>query len=230
MPEQSAEPAPAVAPANSQLDIEFAPGLFLDIVRPAADYGIRPDAIGLWGSSAGGHLAALAGLLGPVATLDGEQPSPVGAGVQAVMDGYGAADLLAPDQDNPPTAGLLGGAPAEHTDLAIQASPARQVGNEAPPFLIMHGAADPLVPATQSIALYDALAAIGADVTLYLIEGFGHGFLNSAGLNKVPGGWTPAGSSQSPPLTPRCRAPAPTALGRRHLHRFWSSRSSSRLC
>ena len=62
------------------------------------------------------------------------------------------------------------------------------VGAAAPPVLIMHGAADPLVPATQSIALYDALAARGADATLYLIEGFGHGFLNPAGLNEVPGG------------------------------------------
>ena len=52
----------------------------------------------------------------------------------------------------------------------------------------MHGAADPLVPASQSIALYEALAASGADATLYLIEGFGHGFLNPAGLNEVPGG------------------------------------------
>lgn len=154
----------------------------------ADDYGIRPDAIGLWGSSAGGHLAALAGLLGSVPTLDGEEPSPIDAGVQAVMDGYGAGDLLAADQDNPPTHGLLGGTPAERTDLAIRASPARQPVSDAPPFLIMHGAADPLVPASQSIALYDALAAGGADATLYLIEGFGHGFLNPAGVNEVPGG------------------------------------------
>lgn len=241
----------------AHLGIEFAPGLFLDIVRPAApgrlpaiiwlhggawrmgdrswrpdlerffatsgfvmvsidytlsgdapfprplfdvraairwvrahadDYGIQPDAIGLWGSSAGGHLAALAGVLGTVPTLDGEQPNPVGADVQAVMDGYGAADLLAPDQENPPTAGLLGGAPTEQTELAIRASPARQSVSGAPPFLIMHGAADPLVPAGQSVALYDALVAGGADATLYLIEGFGHGFLNPAGVNEVPGG------------------------------------------
>ncbi|MGY4858235.1 alpha/beta hydrolase fold domain-containing protein [Cryobacterium sp. AP23] len=242
---------------TAHLDLEFAPGLVLDIVRPAAagrlpaiiwlhggawrmgdrtwrpdferffagsgfvmvsidytlsgtapfpqplfdvraairwlrthadEYGIQSDAIGLWGSSAGGHLAALAGLLGAVPTLGGEQPSTVDAGVQAVMDGYGAADLLAADQDNPPTAGLLGGAPAEHMERAVQASPARQRVSDAPPFLIMHGAADPLVPASQSIALYDALVAGGADATLYLIEGFGHGFLNPAGVNEVPGG------------------------------------------
>lgn len=155
----------------------------------AEEYGIRPDAIGLWGSSAGGHLAALAGLLSGVATLDGETPSATDAGVQAVMDGYGAGDLLAPDQDNPPTAGLLGGSPTDRPELAALASPARQpVTVATPPFLIMHGAADDLVPATQSVALYDALSAGGAEVTLYLIEGFGHGFLNPTGLEEVAPG------------------------------------------
>ena len=159
----------------------------------AAEFGIRPDAIGLWGSSAGGHLAALAGLHGGVAVLDGEVPvatsdSVTSAAVQAVMDGYGAADLLAPDQDNPPTAGLLGGAPSDRIELATQASPARTPVNDAPPFLIMHGAADDLVPASQSVALYESLAAAGADATLYLIDGFGHGFLNPAGLDEVAPG------------------------------------------
>ena len=159
-------------------------------VREHADeYGIRADALGIWGSSAGGHLAALAGLLGSVPTLGGETISATEASVQAVVDGYGAGDLLAPDADNPPTHGLLGGLPADRVKLATQASPARQVvASDVPPFLILHGAADDLVPATQSVALYDALAAGGADATLYLIEGFGHGFLNPAGLDEVAPG------------------------------------------
>ena len=159
-------------------------------VREHADeFGILPDAIGIWGSSAGGHLAALAGLLGSVRTLQGEAVSATDASVQAVMDGYGAADLLTADQDNPPTRGLLGGDPADLVELATAASPARQaVAAGAPPFLIMHGGADDLVPASQSIALYDALAAGGADAALYLIEGFGHGFLNPAGLEEVAPG------------------------------------------
>lgn len=155
----------------------------------ADDYGIRADALGIWGSSAGGHLAALAGLLGSVPALDGEDAGDTDASVQAVVDGYGAGDLLAPDADNPPTRGLLGGAPADRAELATQASPARQaVASDVPPFLILHGAADDLVPASQSIALYDALAAAGADATLYLIEDFGHGFLNPAGLDEVAPG------------------------------------------
>ncbi|WP_083365300.1 alpha/beta hydrolase [Microterricola viridarii] len=158
-------------------------------VRENAEaYGILADSIGLWGSSAGGHLAALAGLHGGAPAIFGEPEGAGSAAVQAVMDGYGAGDLLAPDQDNPPTAGLLGGSPGERRELATLASPARTAVTGAPPFLIMHGAADDLVPASQSIALYKALAAGGTDATLYLIDGFGHGFLNPAGLDEVAPG------------------------------------------
>ena len=142
----------------------------------AGDLGFDPQAIGLWGSSAGGHLAALAALVADESTA-----------VQAVVDGYGVADLTAPDQDVPPTVGLLGGPIAERLELAVAASPAHHVTASAPPFLIMHGAADPLVPATQSITLFEALADAGADATLYLIEGFGHGFLNPVGGEELAG-------------------------------------------
>ncbi|MEF2979003.1 alpha/beta hydrolase [Subtercola sp. YIM 133946] len=165
----------------------------------ADDYGFDGDAIGLWGSSAGGHLGALAGVLGGVATLPGETPSGTSAAVQAVVDGYGAGDLLAPDQSVPPTEGLLGGPVAEHEELAVAASPARQARDDAPPFLIMHGAADPLVPASQSVALFEALAAQGVPATLYVIEGFGHGFFNPAGSNELAGPPIDAGRLEAEP-------------------------------
>ncbi|WP_104475074.1 alpha/beta hydrolase [Microterricola pindariensis] len=166
----------------------------------ASEHGILADSIGLWGSSAGGHLAALAGLHGGARAILGEPEGAGSAAVQAVMDGYGAGDLLAPDQDNPPTAGLLGGSPGERRELATLASPARTDVASAPPFLIMHGAADDLVPASQSIALYEALAAGGTDATLYLIDGFGHGFLNPAGLDEVaPGPRLDSGRLESDP-------------------------------
>lgn len=153
----------AVFPA--QLDDVFAALRWLR--ANAAEYGYDPTRVGLFGSSAGSHLAALAAV-----TASEEER------VQAVVDAYGPADLLAADQDVAPTRALLGGPPQENAALAEQASPARQVGDIAPPFLILHGTADPLVPASQSVALHDALVARGHDSTLYLIDGFGHGFLN----------------------------------------------------
>ncbi|RZL84270.1 MAG: alpha/beta hydrolase [Rhodococcus sp. (in: high G+C Gram-positive bacteria)] len=170
------------------------PGQLFDVRRAvrwlrahAADHGIDPDRIGVWGSSAGGHLAALTGVHSATTRLPGEEPATVDSAVQAVVDGYGPADLpgladlsaeRTPGEDNSPEASLLGGAIRDRLDAARSASPALQVGAGAPPFLIMHGLADNLVPSGQSVVLYDALVAHGNDAVLYLIEGFGHGFFN----------------------------------------------------
>ncbi|MFC9838569.1 alpha/beta hydrolase fold domain-containing protein [Rhodococcus sp. NPDC127530] len=167
------------------------PGQLFDVRRAvrwlranAADHGIDPDRIGVWGSSAGGHLAALTGVHSATTRLPGEEPTTVASSVQAVVDGYGPADLpglvdlcakRTPGEDASPEASLLGGAIRDRLDAARSASPALQVAPGAPPFLVMHGLGDNLVPFTQSVALFDALVAHGNDAILYLIEGFGTG-------------------------------------------------------
>lgn len=61
---------------------------------------------------------------------------------------------------------------------AVDASPVHQNAAQAPPFLIMHGTGDRMVPPEQSAALHTHLVQAGRQSTLVLIEGFGHGFLN----------------------------------------------------
>ncbi|MWV51380.1 alpha/beta hydrolase fold domain-containing protein (plasmid) [Rathayibacter sp. VKM Ac-2803] len=168
----------SAAPHPAQLlDVRAA----LRFLRERADeYGIDPARIGLWGSSAGGHLAALAGLTGDIDQYAAGEPSG-DTSVQAVIDGYGPADLAGLSADAPadaPELQLLGGPVGEHLEAALDASPARRAHQGAPPILILHGDADLLVPAEHSERLYDALAEAGSDAALYLIDGFGHGFLN----------------------------------------------------
>ncbi|WP_304455381.1 alpha/beta hydrolase [Nocardiopsis sp. YSL2] len=158
----------------------------------ANECGLDPGAIGVWGGSAGGHLAALAALTGHIGALADEVDTEGDASVQAVVASYPPVDLAAvvaeahagrPDADaaSSPEGRLLGGAPAELPDTARYACPPTWVHAGAPPFQLSHGTADALVPHTQSELLHEALAAAGASSELYLLDDYGHGFLNEEG-------------------------------------------------
>lgn len=140
----------------------------LDWVRAhGAEHGIDATRIIVWGESAGGHLAALAG-------LDRQQ------GVRGAVCWYAPTDLLAfpkpgPDDERPTREeSLVGGPVDEHVELATAASPARQAHADAPPFHIAHGADDEWVPPAQSELLADALRAAGAEVELTIVPGATH--------------------------------------------------------
>jgi len=143
----------------------------------AAGHGLDSERVAAWGGSAGGHLAALMG------TLDGEAAERV----QAVVDWYGPSDLLTMPPNvitasNPREkaaqangALLLGGVVVELPERAKSASALHQVTPDDPPFLILHGDADPQVPLEQSERLHARLRAAGVPSTLKVLPGAGHG-------------------------------------------------------
>ena len=149
-----------------------------------AELGLDASRLVLMGESAGAHLAALAGLTGGGEDFGTADFPGVSDTVSGVVDLYGPADLLAmpgaapePGQnpyDNPSVPLFLGGYPSQCPDRARQASPLTHVSPAAPPFLIFHGTADPVVPAAQSERLYQALTAAGVPAELCLVEGAGH--------------------------------------------------------
>lgn len=152
-------------------------------LRAHADrYALDPDRIVVWGESAGGHLAALLGTTGDVASLDVGEHLDQSSRVNAVIDFYGNVDLVADATANPPIgtarsphSQLLGGPVLERRELAQQANPVAYVSSDDPPFLVVHGDADRNVPHAQSVLLVDALRAAGVPVTFHSVAGGGHG-------------------------------------------------------
>lgn len=152
----------------------------------AKEYHIDPERVGVWGSSAGAHLAAL------VATTAGD-PAREGAvggnekassAVKCVVDFYGPSDFVNIEahaaaagitRDPTKISVLLGGSPAQKPELAIAASPVRLVSKSTPPFLILHGGADKTVPLAQSEELAETLKKAGVEVKLTVVPGAAHG-------------------------------------------------------
>ncbi len=150
----------------------------------ATKYHLDPNRIGVAGASPGGHLVALLGTTGDVKTLDGTGGSPdQSSKVQAVCDLFGPVDFvkMLPDglpaelEPETPLSKLLGGPVLEDIARAGRASPLTYLTANDPPFLILHGDRDPLVPFAQSQMLYDALKKAGVDATLIKVKDAGHG-------------------------------------------------------
>ena len=148
----------------------------------AKDLGIDAERVGVYGGSAGGHLAACLGLMDARASED-PALARYGTSVRCVVDEFGPVDLVAMMScaSAPLVEGFLGVPLAGNEDQYGRASPLRHVRPGAPPFLIQHGSLDDgsfpgSVPRAQSESLHRALQAVGTESTLMIFEGAGHGF------------------------------------------------------
>ena len=167
----------AVWPAQ----LDDARSAFLYLAEHADELGIDHTRIGAWGSSAGGHIAAMLALAGVVP-------------VHAVAAWFTPSDLVSlsaearpagapwppairrPDSNERPAEAALVGADSIYSgrSLLADASPISHVNSSAPPFLLVHGDRDPVVPHSQSQRLHDALVNCGARSTLLIVGGATH--------------------------------------------------------
>ncbi len=133
----------------------------------AKAYQLDADKIGAVGESAGGHLVALLGTSSEIPELEGLELGNEGfsSRVQAVVDLFGPIDFLpngelSGDEINKLETKLLGQPLYKRPDLVRKANPITYISSDDPPFLIMHGTHDRLVPPQQSKEFYDALVPI----------------------------------------------------------------------
>ena len=152
-------------------------------VREHADqYGVDPDFIVVTGGSAGAHLAALVGL-----TADDKSYQPgfedADTSVAAVVAFYGIYDLT--DRRTPLSRAFRRGIERwvfhvkaqDDPDVFVRASPIERVRPDAPPFFVVHGAADTVAPFEGARAFVDALREVSqAPVHFLEIPGAGHAF------------------------------------------------------
>ena len=113
------------------------------MVRNAAKFKIDTSRIGVWGYSAGGHLAAL---LGTTNNL-----------VRAVVAGGAPCDFSPIRPDNQFLSYWLGGTPREMPETYKKASPTSFISEDDPPFFFYHGQTDFLVPISQPKRMIEGL-------------------------------------------------------------------------
>lgn len=140
----------------------------------AAEWGLRPDRIGMIGGSAGAHVAASAG------TLFAADEGRTGAALDQVS---GRPDFLIlvfpvitmqdPHAHGPSRRSLLGGSPS--AEARSRWSVDEQVSARTPPTFLVHSAEDKVAVVENSLLFYAAMRRAGAPIELHLFPHGPHG-------------------------------------------------------
>lgn len=154
-------------------------------LRANADrYNLDADHIGVFGVSAGGHLALLLATTGGSPKLEGDVGGNLNysSRVQCACAWYPPTDLNHIFTDpkerrssRTVVARLIGGPVEQNVAKADFASPITYVDKNCAPVFLMHGGADELVPPSQSESFYNAVTNAGVEAELVIIPNKGHG-------------------------------------------------------
>jgi len=164
----------ATAPAA----VEDVRAAMLYVVKHAKELNINPKKIVVAGSSAGAHLALMAGLLQNDNRFDGAYKKVKKYTIVAIIDRSGITDVwdwAYGKNLTSPSAKLWLGDKKDDEAFARTVSPIYYVKKTSPPTYIVHGDADPVVPYQQAIALKAKFDEVGAVSQFKSVPGGKHG-------------------------------------------------------
>jgi acetyl esterase/lipase len=148
----------------------------------AKSYHLDRDKFIAVGPSAGGTLVTILGTSGDVPELEGAEWGSRGysSRVQGVVAYYPSSDLKlmsfgANAKPNNISQQLLGCHQLVCSKKADSANAITYITPDDPPFYIMHGTSDSIVPHSESSLMYDALLANGVETTFISLPGYTHG-------------------------------------------------------
>lgn len=148
----------------------------------AAKYRIDPTRVGIWGGSAGGHLAAITALTCHDTSLDPAAAKDVCATAAVIW--YGAFDFVSLRATKGVGgerlgASLLGCVDICTSEQLARVSPASYVDAKDPSFLLIHGTDDKVLPVVQTHEFEALLKAAGVPVQAIYIPGVDHSFIGT---------------------------------------------------
>lgn len=162
------------------IELEDAQRAIRTVRANAAEYGIASDHIGMWGSSAGGHLAATSGTKYDTGNTTSTDPiEQQGSRPDFLILAYPVISLEVPYMHSGSKKYLLGDDP--DPTLVHSLSAETQVTKQTPPTFLFATTDDGTVPVMNSVLFYEALVKAGVPVEMHLFQHGGHG----AGLAKA---------------------------------------------
>jgi acetyl esterase/lipase len=165
-------------PANFPAMIQDVKCAVRSLRANAGQYNLDPNRIGAVGVSAGGHLVALLGTTDQSAEWDVGEYLEQSSRVQAVISMAGVMDLSR-DFPNADIEAMKRVGFGE--DNVAEASPITHITPDDPPFLLIHGDRDELVPAEQSQLMYDRLVQANVPAELIIVQNAGHSMISPNG-------------------------------------------------
>lgn len=147
----------------------------MKIIRArASEFGIRPDAIGILGQSAGGHLAGFTALQPGRKLYEGvDRFEAVSARPDFAVLLFPVVSFRKPFETRSRRE-IIGEKPTRTAEDAWSLD--TYAARDAPPMILFSSADDPTTPPAHNLALFEALRRAGASVEMHIFADGGHGW------------------------------------------------------